>query len=266
MTPPTMPNHPFSLENQVGIVTGGGQGLGKVFCHAFAQAGADLVVVDCNQQTGPETVQEIEAMGRAALFVPADVSQVASVQNMVEQALHRFGRIDFLMNNAGITIHKAAEDTTEEEWRKVLDVNLTGLFFCCQAVGRQMIQRFQEEGVGGRIINIASMSGLIVNRPQAQASYNVSKAGVIHLTRSLAVEWAPYGIRINAIAPGYMNTAMAEPFFADPNYGGVWMDSIPMKRWGEPQELGPLAVFLASEASSYITGATMVADGGYTAL
>jgi NAD(P)-dependent dehydrogenase (short-subunit alcohol dehydrogenase family) len=261
-----METNPFSLENQVGIVTGGGQGLGKVFCHAFAQAGADIVVVDLNRETGPVTVQEVEARGRQALFLPADVSSYADVQRMVEQTLARFGRIDFLMNNAGICLHKAAAEVTEEEWRSVLDVNLTGLFFCCQAVGRTMIERFQKEQVGGRIINIASMSGLIVNRPQAQTSYNVSKAGVIHLTRSLAVEWARYHIRVNAVAPGYMNTKMAEPFFAKPEYGGIWLDSIPMRRWGEPKELGPLAVFLASEASSYITGATLVADGGYTAL
>ena len=148
---------------------------------------------------------------------------------------------------------------TEEDWRKVFDVNLNGLFFCCQAVGRHMIERGQ-----GRIINIASMSGLIVNRPQCQASYNASKAAVIQLTKSLAAEWARYNIRVNAIAPGYMGTAMAKPYFDDPQYGGVWMRDIPMRRPGEPEELGPLAVFLASEASSYVTGATIVIDGGFT--
>lgn len=250
----------FSLAGQVGIVTGGGQGLGKAFCHAFAEAGADIVVAEMNSQTGPETVREIEAKGRRALFIPTDVSQRSSAQAMADQTMAHLGRIDFLMNNAGIVKWCEAESASEEDWRRVIDVNLNGLFFCCQAVGRYMIKQRR-----GRIINIASMSGLIVNRPQAQASYNTSKAAVIQLTKSLASEWAPYNIRVNAIAPGYMDTAMAKSFFDDPQYGGVWIDAIPMKRPGEPEELGPLAVFLAAEASSYVTGTTVVIDGGYTA-
>lgn len=249
----------FSLAGQVGIVTGGGQGLGKVFCHAFAEAGADVVVAEINPETGPETVAEIETLGRRALFVQTDVRSKASVQAMVDATLAAFGTIDFLMNNAGVVQHLEAEDVDEAGWRNVLDVNVTGLFFCCQAVGRHMIERG-----GGRIINIASMSGLIVNFPQCQASYNASKAAVIHLTKSLASEWAQHNIRVNAIAPGYMGTAMAKPFFDDPEMGGVWINAIPMKRPGEPEELGPVAVFLASEASSYMTGATLVVDGGYT--
>ncbi|MGC9522116.1 MAG: SDR family NAD(P)-dependent oxidoreductase [Anaerolineae bacterium] len=249
----------FSLEGQIGVVTGGGQGLGKAFCHAFADAGADVVVAEINPETGPETVAEIEAKGRRALFVETDVRDQVSVDRMVAAALETFGKIDFLMNNAGIVQHLEAEKVEIDDWRNVIDVNLTGVFVCAQAVGRHMISRRS-----GRIINIASMSGLIVNYPQCQASYNASKAAVIHLTKSLAAEWAPYNIRVNAIAPGYMNTAMARPFFDDPAYGGVWIDAIPMKRPGEPEELGPVAVFLASEASSYMTGETVVVDGGYT--
>lgn len=250
----------FSLAGQVGIVTGGGQGLGKVFCHAFAEAGADIVVAEANAATGPQVVDEVKALGRRALFAPTDVRDPQSINAMVTKALAEFGRIDFLMNNAGITKWCEAEKVPVEDWRNVMDVNLNGVFYCCQAVGQHMIERR-----GGRIINIASMSGLIVNRPQPQTSYNTSKAAVIHLTKSLAAEWAPYNIRVNAICPGYMGTAMAKPFFDDPNYGGVWMDLIPMKRPGDPEELGPLAVFLASEASSYMTGAAVVIDGGYTA-
>ncbi len=249
----------FSLAGQVGIVTGGGQGLGKVFCQAFAEAGADIVVAEINKETGPQTVDEIEALGRRALFVETDVRDRDSVQDMTEAALREFGKIDFLMNNAGITIWGEAEDIPEEDWRRVLDVNLNGLFFCAQTVGRHMIER-----QAGCIINIASMSGLIVNYPQPQSSYNTSKAAVIHLTKSLAMEWAPHNIRVNAIAPGYMGTAMAKPFFDDPEYGGVWIDAIPMKRPGDPEELGPVAVFLASAASSYMTGEVIVVDGGYT--
>jgi NAD(P)-dependent dehydrogenase (short-subunit alcohol dehydrogenase family) len=249
----------FSLADQVGIVTGGGQGLGNVFCKAFAEAGADVVVAEINSATGPGTVKDIEARGRRGLFVRTDVRSRDSVQAMVDAALSEFGRIDFLMNNAGITIWCEAEEVSEGDWRQVMDVNLNGLFFCSQAVAHHMISRG-----GGRIINIASMSGLIVNFPQAQASYNTSKAAVIHLTKSLAAEWAPYGIRVNAMAPGYMGTPMARPFFDDPAYGGLWINAIPMKRPGEPEELGPVAVFLASEASSYVTGSTIVVDGGYT--
>jgi NAD(P)-dependent dehydrogenase (short-subunit alcohol dehydrogenase family) len=199
-------------------------------------------------------------MGGRALYVETDVRSPASVNAMVERALAEYGRIDFLMNNAGITKWCEAQDVPEADWRDVIDVNLNGLFYCCQAVGRHMIERG-----AGRIINIASMSGFIVNRPQPQTSYNASKAAVIHLTRSLAVEWAPYNVRVNAIAPGYMDTPMARPFFDDPQYGGLWIDAIPMKRPGHPEELAPLAVYLASEASSYVTGTTIVIDGGYTA-
>lgn len=249
----------FSLHGQVGIVTGGGQGLGRVFCHAFAEAGADVVVAEKNADTGPAVASEIVAKGRRSLFVETDVCRKDSIQAMVDKTLAEFGTIDFLMNNAGITLWCPAEEISEKDWRQVLDVNLNGLFFCAQAVGKHMIER-----QNGRIINIASMSGLIVNRPQAQTSYNTSKAAVIHLTKSLASEWAPYNIRVNAMAPGYMSTPMAQPFFEDPAMGGIWMENIPMKRPGQPEELGPAAVFLASDASSYVTGAVIVIDGGYT--
>ncbi len=250
----------FSLEGQVGIVTGGGQGLGQAFCRAYAEAGADIVVAERNPTTGPVTVEQIEAVGRRGLFVETDVTEKSSVAAMVQRALAAFGRIDFLMNNAGITKWGPAENVSEQDWRQVMAVNLDGLFYCCQAVFEPM-----KAAGGGRIVNIASMSGLIVNDPQAQASYNTSKAAVIHLTRSLACEWAPHGIRVNAIAPGYMATPMAQPFFDDPAYGGRWMQAIPLGRPGQPEELTGAAIYLAAEASSYVTGAVLVVDGGYTA-
>lgn len=250
----------FSLKGQVGIVTGGGQGLGKVFCHAYAEAGADIVVAEANAETGNVTAEEIKATGRRAIAITTDVRDPASVDAMTARAMAEFGKIDFLMNNAGITKWADAQSTSLDDWRNVMDVNLNGLFYCCQAVGRHMIAR-----KSGRIINIASMSGLIVNRPQAQSAYNTSKAAVIHLTKSLAAEWAQYNIRVNAICPGYMGTPMAKPFFDDPQYGGEWLKLIPMQRAGEPEELAPLAVYLASEASSYMTGSAIVIDGGYTA-
>lgn len=250
----------FSLAGQVGIVTGGGQGLGKCFCRAFAEAGADVIVAEANPETGPATVDEVKALGRRALFVQTDVRQPDSIQSMLSRAVQEFGKVDFLMNNAGITKWADAATVSVEDWRNVIDVNLNGLFYCCQIVGRHMIERRS-----GRIINIASMSGMIVNKPQPQSSYNTSKAAVIHLTRSLAAEWAPYNIRVNAICPGYMATQMAQPFFDDPQYGGAWMEMIPMRRAGQPEELAPLAVYLASDASSYMTGSAIVIDGGYTA-
>lgn len=251
----------FSLKDQTAVVTGGGQGLGKVFCHAFADAGADVVVAEINDETGSETVKEIERKGRKALFVRTDITDSENVSRMVEQTIAEFGKIDILMNNAGIVDWGEAENVEKDDWLKVMDVNVNGLFYCAQAVGRRMIEKGQ-----GRIINIASMSAHIVNRPQCQASYNASKAAVIHLTKSLAAEWAQYNIRVNSISPGYMGTDMAKPFFVDPKYGGEWINAIPMKRPGEPEELAGVAVFLASNASSYVTGADIVVDGGYTIL
>jgi NAD(P)-dependent dehydrogenase (short-subunit alcohol dehydrogenase family) len=250
----------FSLKNQVGVVTGGGQGLGKVFSRAFAEAGADVVVAELNHETGPETAKEVKKMGRNSLFVETDVTSRLSVEAMVEKTLDRFGRLDFIMNNAGIVKWCPAEDVTENDCKAVIDVNLNGVFYCCQAAAKQMIKQ-----KSGRIINIASMSGYIVNRPQPQASYNASKAAVIHLTRSLAAEWARHNIRVNAIAPGYMDTAMTHKSFEDPAYGPIWTDETPMRRPGRPEELAPLAIFLASEASSFVTGSTILIDGGYTA-
>ena len=251
----------FSLASQVGIVTGGGQGLGWAFCRAFAEAGADIVVAEINPETGPKAAQMIESIGRKSLFVQTDVRKKDSVEAMVAQTLAKFGKIDFLMNNAGVALWRPAEETGEAEWLDLMNVNLNGLFYCCQVVGKHMISR-----KAGRIINIASMSGVIVNIPQPQAAYNTSKAAVMHLTKSLAQEWAQYGIRVNAICPGYMATPMAQPFFDDPKIGGIWMNMTPMNRPGKPEELGPLAVFLASEASSFVTGAAILIDGGYSVM
>ena len=249
----------FSLKDQVGIVTGGGQGLGEAFCRAFAEVGADIVVAEINPETGPTTVAEIESMGRRALFVQTDVRDRENVHELVQKTLEQFGRVDFLMNNAGIVQWGEAEKVAQADWLNVLDVNLNGLFYCCQAVSAPMI-----ECRSGRIINIASMSGAIVNVPQPQASYNASKAAVVHLTRSLASEWAPHNIRVNTIAPGYMKTAITQPFIEDPKYGGAWIEATPMKRAGLPEELAPAAVFLASDASSFVTGTTITIDGGFT--
>jgi len=249
----------FSLEGMVGIVTGGGQGLGRVYCHAFAEAGADLVVAEINAATAAETAEQVRQAGRRAIAVETDVRRKASVEAMVERALKEFGKIDFLMNNAGLARLYPAVDVPEDEWRDIFDVNLNGMLFCCQAVGRHMIQRRS-----GSIVNVSSVSDRVANRGRPHASYNVSKAGVRHLTTVLACEWAEHNIRVNGIAPGYIATEHAKAFLADPKYGGQFIPWIPMQRPGEPEEIGPLAIFLASPASSYMTGTTVVIDGGYT--
>lgn len=249
----------FSLQGQVGVVTGGGQGLGRVYCHAFAEAGADVVIAELNPDTGEQVAKQVRAMGRRALAVTTDVRNKSSVDAMATVALKEFGQIDFLMNNAGLARLYDAADIPEDEWKDIFDVNLNGMLFCCQAVGRHMIERRR-----GSIVNISSVSGLVANRHRPHISYNVSKAGVKHLTTMLACEWAPHNIRVNGIAPGYIATEHAKDFLADPQYGGQFIPWIPMQRPGQPEELGPLAIFLASDASSYLTGATIVADGGYT--
>jgi NAD(P)-dependent dehydrogenase (short-subunit alcohol dehydrogenase family) len=169
-------------------------------------------------------------------------------------------RVDIGVCNAGIAFNVPAEDMTLEQWNAMMAVNLTGVFFTAQACAHAMIEQRS-----GSIVATASMSGLIVNVPQLQTAYNVSKAGVIMLAKSLAVEWAQYGIRVNAIAPGYMRTDMTAPAFEDPARGGIWLDLTPMKRAGEPPELGGAVVYLASDASSFVTGHTLVVDGGYIA-
>jgi len=252
---------PFNLAGKVAMVTGAGQGLGLEFALALASAGADVVVAEINADTGPAAVAEIEKLGRKAMFVQTDVTDMASVESAVAAAVAALGRVDVMVNNAGITIWGDAESIDLGDWHKVVDVNLHGVYYCCRAVAKVMIA-----AGGGSIINIASMSGSIVNVPQSQSSYNVTKAAVIHLTKSLAVEWARHNIRVNSISPGYMDTPMAAPFFADPKCGGVWMDRIPMGRPGRPEELGPLCVYLASDGSSYMTGNDLIIDGGYTAV
>jgi NAD(P)-dependent dehydrogenase (short-subunit alcohol dehydrogenase family) len=178
---------------------------------------------------------------------------------MVEMTLKEYGQIDFLVNNAGVARDCSAVDVAEDEWRDIFDVNLNGMFFCCQAVGRHMIQRRK-----GSIINISSISALIANRGREHISYNVAKAGVSHLTKLLACEWARHNVRVNGIAPGYTTTEKIKPLLDDPAFGGQVIPWIPMQRPAQPDELAPLAIFLASPASSYMTGTIVVVDGGFT--
>lgn len=252
----------FKLDGKNAIVTGSAQGLGKAMAKALGEAGANVAIVDININLARQTAEEFsEKLGRKFVAIQADVTREDDVKLMVEKVISSLGHIDILVNNAGIVRHAPAEDMGKKDWDDVIAVNLTGVFLCSQAVGRHMIERKQ-----GKIINIASMSGLIVNYPQPQVAYNASKAGVIMLTKSLAVEWAKYNINVNAIAPGYMKTSMTAPFFEKEEYRRLWIEPTPMKRPGEPEELGGAVVYLASDASSFMTGQVLVIDGGYTLL
>jgi len=247
----------FDLSGEKAIVTGAARGLGEQMALALAEAGADVAVVDVNIDAACRVTDRIGNIDRDSIAIKADVTKVADVENMVKVAKDRFGKIDILINNAGITINVPAEEMSKEEWDRVIEVNLTGVFLCAQAVGREMIKQKK-----GNIINISSMSALIANRPQPQISYNASKAGVIMITRSLASEWRKYNVRVNAIAPGYMRTPLVDEVF--PKYGKGWSSLTPMGRIGDPYEIKGPALFLASRASSFVTGSVLVMDGGYT--
>ncbi|MCL6527743.1 MAG: SDR family oxidoreductase [Thermaceae bacterium] len=244
----------FSLEHRIAIVTGASRGIGWEIAKALHQAGAHIVVADINAEAGPNSAAELEGD-----FVLTDVTDSASVRSLVEGVVANHGRIDILVNNAGVVRNLPSEETSDEDWSFVLKVNLDGVFWCCREVGKVMLQQGK-----GSIINIASMSGVISNHPQPQSAYNVSKAGVIMLTKSLAGEWAGRGVRVNAISPGYIATPMTKRGLETPEWREVWLSNTPMGRLGEPAEIGPLAVFLASDASSYMTGSNVLIDGGYT--
>ncbi len=248
----------FGLKEKVVVITGGGQGIGQVIAEGLAQAGAEVVIL--NRTNADATVKNITEKGGKAWFIPTDVTSEESVDAALAKIMHRSGRIDVLFNNAGICMHQTTAEATIEEFRRVIDVNLTGEFIVARAVGLIMIA----QGIRGSIINMASMSGSIVNVPQWQCSYNASKAAVIHMTRSLAVEWAEHGIRVNSISPGYIATPMSVD--TPEELKNAWMPFIPMHRMGEPEELIPPVLYLASTASGYTTGSDVIIDGGYTCM
>jgi NAD(P)-dependent dehydrogenase (short-subunit alcohol dehydrogenase family) len=247
----------FDLTGHKALVTGAGRGIGRVLALGLADAGCDVSILEINLESAQRVAEEIEKTGRKALAFKADVTSKAEVDEVFAATAKELSALDICLNVAGVCIHEPAEDTPEEHFDFVVDTNLKGVFLCCQAAARIMIPQKK-----GSIINIASMSGSVANVPQKQAHYNASKAGVVLLTKCLAVEWAPYGIRVNSLSPGYTRTElvdMAAHMFAQ------WESLTPMGRMCTPDELVGATIYLASRASSYTTGSDLIVDGGYTA-
>lgn len=247
----------FTLRGRKALVTGGNRGLGHAFATALAEAGADVAIAGRDSDRTALAVQQAARQGLRLLPITADITDDADVQRMTSEAIDGLGGLDILVNNAGTCFHNDSWHATDEEWEQVFDLNVRALWKCSLAAARQMAT-----SGGGSIVNIGSISGLIVNRPQWQHSYNASKAAVHHLTKSLAAEWADAGIRVNAIAPGYVKTEMAP--VDEPRFRRQWIEDAPQQRYALPEEIAPAVVFLASEAASFITGSVIVADGGYT--
>jgi NAD(P)-dependent dehydrogenase (short-subunit alcohol dehydrogenase family) len=247
----------FSLRGKVALVTGDNRGIGKAIALGFAEAGAAIAIVARDEEKSVETLIELRRLGADAISVKVDVARRADLEAMLTTVTSQLGPIDVLVNNAGIGFHAEALAMDDSEWRRVFDINLDAVLLASQIVGRQMVARST-----GSIINIGSISGLIVNRPQWHSPYGVSKATVHHLTKSLAAEWATKGVRVNAIAPGYVKTEIASTEYED--YRHYWKDEVPMQRYATPEEIAPTALLLASDAGSFITGSIFVVDGGYT--
>ena len=248
----------FSLEGKVALVTGGYKGLGRGFAQALAEAGADVVVAARNEAASVAAAEEIAAStGRRTLGLRLDVTSRPEVEAAVARVTAEFGRFDVLVNNAGTCVHRPALEVTDDEYDDVITTNLKGVWLPSVVTAKWMAQNG-----GGAIVNVGSISANIVNRPQLQPVYNASKAAVHQLTKSLAAEWAPLGIRVNAIAPGYVKTEMAP--VDKPEFRRMWIEDAPMQRYSTPEEIAATVVYLASDASSFSTGAVVVTDGGYT--
>lgn len=247
----------LDLTGKLALVTGAGQGIGAAIAHALAATGAEVICTDLIAERAEATAQDLRAEGLLAQARHLDVTDTAGIDALAAS----LPALDVLVCNAGIVTNTPAEDMTDAEWDKVLEVNLTGVFRTCRGFGRKMLDAGR-----GSIVNIGSMSGQIVNAPQPQCHYNASKAGVHHLTRSLAVEWAQRGVRVNAVAPTYIETPLLSKLEGEPGLIQKWLDMTPAGRMGQPHEIASVVQFLASDASSLMTGSIVTADAGYTCL
>jgi NAD(P)-dependent dehydrogenase (short-subunit alcohol dehydrogenase family) len=250
----------FKLDDKAALVTGGGSGLGKAMSVALAEAGARVAVCDLNLETAQQTASVISEGGGEAFALKVDVTDADQLEDMVDGVVQRFGRLDIAVNNAGMSGGGVpVEELEVDHWNRLTATNLSSVFLCAQAEGRFMIKHG-----GGSIINMASMSGFIVNRSLPVTAYCTSKGGVVMMTKGLASEWAKYAIRVNAIGPGYFKTPLTQKLWNTPETAEEIDNLIPMGRMGEPEELAGAVVFLASDASRYMTGHVLIIDGGYT--
>jgi NAD(P)-dependent dehydrogenase (short-subunit alcohol dehydrogenase family) len=248
------------LTGRVAVVTGGGRAIGLACVHALADCGAHVIIADFDPEVARQGQDELAVLGIKVDTVEMDVTDPVQVKTVADALNTKHGHVDILVNNAGIARSGTpAEDVTDEHWLNVNDVNYNGVFWCCRSFGKHMIGRKQ-----GAIVNIGSMSGFIVNRPQKQSYYNGSKAAVHHLTRSLATEWAEYGVRVNAVAPTYIDTPLVHSVAGVDELMPHWLRDTPMGRLGRPDEVASVVAFLASDAASLMTGAIVLTDGGFT--
>jgi NAD(P)-dependent dehydrogenase (short-subunit alcohol dehydrogenase family) len=248
------------LDGRMAVVTGGGRAIGLACVEALSEAGARVVIADYDPAVAEEGRAAMEAKGYKVETVRMDVTDSRRVEEVADQLVRDHGQVDILVNNAGIARSETpAEKVADEHWLNVVDVNLNGTFWCCRAFGRYMLDAGR-----GAIVNIGSMSGFIVNKPQEQAYYNASKAAVHHLTKSLAAEWGARGVRVNAVAPTYINTPLNAFVKSNPAMYDAWIGGTPMARLGEVEEIASVVLFLASDAASLLTGSIVLADGGYT--